>query len=516
MSTTCAYMYGNFTDEWLGQLINQVIPQKNRKALALAKSKLQPAKVQTSSASISVTFVPPTSHSSSNSFDLFGGALSVGGGLKTVSLLSDNQFNFANSGQTGESVPKTNLNFFSAPAPSVQALVPETSRTKHRKSEHPQKSKNADTIFPQTSNVSGLNFSAADFRGAESVCRNAAASSTAFQAFISLCVRADLAAISLIWNDLTSNHTSCIQKLCKPAQACNAWFCACGRHTRVDRAFQPLLGACVVLSTTAEDKSQATDSVRNNDIPSLRDDVMYFLPLSPCRSDLQTAVDASQTYVLPMVCEVSISDRWEAFMKLLSNAHMQKAIFHSQLALLPIIHGCEVYCPQRGAGAADIQYLVDPKVAAFLCSTAEFCDEQMMELPALLQEHHIPLPEDSPDDDGSKSPMGRVARMLKATQVELRAVLALQQSLSTQLSKLSMLRNYVRVEMPLVRLLALMEYYGVRMDIDELTQLQDTIEREITNVTQAAYAAAGEEFNLASPDQVAHVRIAFVCLSAQL
>jgi DNA polymerase-1 len=58
------------------------------------------------------------------------------------------------------------------------------------------------------------------------------------------------------------------------------------------------------------------------------------------------------------------------------------------------------------------------------------------------------------------------------------------------------------VEMPLLEVLRRMEARGVRLDTAYLAKLSTAMEREIADLEKRAWAAAGEEFNLASPKQV--------------
>ncbi|HMB68860.1 MAG TPA: DNA polymerase I [bacterium] len=58
------------------------------------------------------------------------------------------------------------------------------------------------------------------------------------------------------------------------------------------------------------------------------------------------------------------------------------------------------------------------------------------------------------------------------------------------------------VELPLLGVLRRMEARGVRLDTEHLAKLSRDMEKEIAELEKKAWAAAGEEFNLASPKQV--------------
>ncbi len=61
------------------------------------------------------------------------------------------------------------------------------------------------------------------------------------------------------------------------------------------------------------------------------------------------------------------------------------------------------------------------------------------------------------------------------------------------------------LEMPLTAVLARMERTGVRIDVPFLAALSARMEEELATIMAKAWAAAGEEFNLASPKQVSEL-----------
>lgn len=61
------------------------------------------------------------------------------------------------------------------------------------------------------------------------------------------------------------------------------------------------------------------------------------------------------------------------------------------------------------------------------------------------------------------------------------------------------------VEQPLEPVLAEMEYQGIHIDIAYLKQLSQQLEKDLERLESEAYAAAGEEFSLASPKQLSQL-----------
>src|SRR5207245_221981 len=64
---------------------------------------------------------------------------------------------------------------------------------------------------------------------------------------------------------------------------------------------------------------------------------------------------------------------------------------------------------------------------------------------------------------------------------------------------------YDEIERPLIPVLALMERHGIRVDPGRLEVFAKELERQVDNLTREIYALAGEEFNIGSPKQLAHI-----------
>lgn len=64
---------------------------------------------------------------------------------------------------------------------------------------------------------------------------------------------------------------------------------------------------------------------------------------------------------------------------------------------------------------------------------------------------------------------------------------------------------FYEIEMPLIPILAEMEWYGVRVDAPYLQELSAQLQAQMERVAQEIYALAGEEFNIGSPKQLGAV-----------
>jgi DNA polymerase-1 len=77
--------------------------------------------------------------------------------------------------------------------------------------------------------------------------------------------------------------------------------------------------------------------------------------------------------------------------------------------------------------------------------------------------------------------------------------------LEPKLKELNLWSLFQDVEMPLIDVLADMEHAGVALDKRLLQKMSEELERDIAGVEKEIYAAAGEQFNISSPKQLAPI-----------
>ena len=82
------------------------------------------------------------------------------------------------------------------------------------------------------------------------------------------------------------------------------------------------------------------------------------------------------------------------------------------------------------------------------------------------------------------------------------ALFSLRDKLSAELSERGALKLLNEIELPVSEVLAQMERYGVAIDKKVLKAQGDSLLKEVNTQSQAAYKAAGHEFNVASPKQL--------------
>ena len=153
--------------------------------------------------------------------------------------------------------------------------------------------------------------------------------------------------------------------------------------------------------------------------------------------------------------------------------------------------------------------LVDLKVAMFLCSQKASVEESgeekgLFDLSEILDKNELQLLLYD-KTVYNKNSYGEISLMLHCVYLELNAIMKSYRRVEKDMREINVLRAFIEVEMPLVRLLTMMELHGTCLDVDKMNTCHYIIENEIKNVTKKAFNLSGEEINLASPEQVSHL-----------
>ncbi|WP_455170265.1 DNA polymerase I, partial [Aegicerativicinus sediminis] len=83
--------------------------------------------------------------------------------------------------------------------------------------------------------------------------------------------------------------------------------------------------------------------------------------------------------------------------------------------------------------------------------------------------------------------------------------LQLKEYFEKELTEANTQKLFVDIEIPLLRVLAEMELEGINLDIPFLNELSKALDRDIKQLEQKIYEAAGETFNIASPKQLGEI-----------
>ena len=89
--------------------------------------------------------------------------------------------------------------------------------------------------------------------------------------------------------------------------------------------------------------------------------------------------------------------------------------------------------------------------------------------------------------------------------IESSKLFELREKLLKKLQKNEMMTLFEEIELPLIKVLAKMEYNGVKVDKDWLDSLSERLGKRIDIITEKAHELAGEEFNLNSPKQLGEI-----------
>src|SRR5262249_32860031 len=79
------------------------------------------------------------------------------------------------------------------------------------------------------------------------------------------------------------------------------------------------------------------------------------------------------------------------------------------------------------------------------------------------------------------------------------------QLLEPRLQELGLGKLYRELELPLIEVLAELEYNGIRIDVPRLRQLSQEMARQLASIDEQIYEVAGRRFNIASPKQLRQV-----------
>jgi DNA polymerase family A len=296
---------------------------------------------------------------------------------------------------------------------------------------------------------------------------------------------------------MSSNHATTTVKYCTPSASCNTWNCSCDRHIRAEQAFKPLLGALIVFTEEPQ--------------------YSYFLPLSPCLEKGATSRSSSEQAgygeaVIPLTCETRLAERWAALRALLNSRDLVKVIFNSQLTLLPVIHQLFVTPPSNIEDTtvtpsvfAQLNNIADPKIAAYIHDSE--ISEGQLEVNSLFAANAIDLMaiKQNMVVGMSGQQLGRVAAAMLSLHCELRGMSLLLNSLYPRLQQCGMGKCFRELEMPMAVILSLMEYQGIHISVDRIATMHTAISSQIKCIESQAVTSVGQPFNLASPEQVAHI-----------
>ena len=380
----------------------------------------------------------------------------------------------------------------------------------HQQGQRSQQQQIQNESDPDVVRPVGFAFEIGAFAGLDQVCSNAGTSVASLESFVQAVLNAPSVAMSVLLSCASSTHAPTTTKYCTPSTStrCRHWNCTCERHVRADYLPRHLLGVLFYTSSTSF-TSTAT--------------MPYFLPLCNCLnseplgSSLTGSDPTASMGYAPIRCDTTLPARWEALQSILSSGRTTKVVFNAQVAMLPLLSSNSVGIPiarddSRGTilkgVCADSNALVseemhpsslfDPRIAAYLL--ASDIKESQLELDSLLTAHSVPMNQTM---DGLR--LGPIAKAVMRCHTELQGLLRLHLALQPALDRAGMLKVFTTIEMPTSVLLAHMELQGVLLSVETVEAMNRRIRQDISRLESQIFIQAGQHFNIASPEQVAHV-----------
>jgi DNA polymerase I len=191
-------------------------------------------------------------------------------------------------------------------------------------------------------------------------------------------------------------------------------------------------------------------------------------------------------------CLIDLKNAHQAqcWRRLSEDASLKKVCWDSKLYMLS----------QDNCGIHLDNSLDDAMLMAFL--TAPNTGDYSLKYWALDQ-LHISLAEEKSNKQGSLLP--EPDKMIEHLCLRLDAVRRLYELLSPRLDQLELRNLYEDIELPLVPVLADMERAGIKVDRRMLQQMSTAMEKQLSELTNRIYQAAGMEFNINSTKQLGEI-----------
>ena len=122
-----------------------------------------------------------------------------------------------------------------------------------------------------------------------------------------------------------------------------------------------------------------------------------------------------------------------------------------------------------------------------------------------LQTAHISLPELAMTPAERKKPIIGREEVVERVGMRAFAVNRLVTPLKEEIDRIGLNTLYRDIELPMIRVLASMEWSGVRIDSEELDRMSVKLTSRLDELTRECWRLAGTEFNIGSPSQVGEV-----------
>lgn len=200
--------------------------------------------------------------------------------------------------------------------------------------------------------------------------------------------------------------------------------------------------------------------------------------------------EACKGYYIPIPSETSAREEVKSLLAPLFNTTSTQLVSHDvkRAYLLLRKEGITFTTPYFDTSVA--HYLIDPEMKHDLVQVAaRYLNLELTGIPVGARPGH---------PKSSLTEAEAMARYCEEADVAMR----LREPLAAEIAEREMTPLLTDVEFPLIKVLAEMEYTGVRIDPTVLIDLSDKLKQRLRTMEEEAYEMAGGPFNISSPSQV--------------
>jgi len=336
---------------------------------------------------------------------------------------------------------------------------------------------------------------------------NAGTNMDCLRRFLEMVQDKGLVAWTIIFHDqyctspfLPMNKRYCTEK----GPPCTMWNCTCDQQVRAIQSSKPIAGVLFCLPPL--DKTH-DDSLSN-----------FFLPLGPTsemddnNNVLEDPGNLDPGYermihwpLLPIRCETSLKQRWDAFRSILMNKFVTCVTYNAVMGLMPYHYHClndKVNPLDDIVMNWNIPKIWDLRLASWLLSPhvdeSELeLDRKMLGFSHLLSDSNIPpLPAHASDHlHGFVLAIKQLYFLNKVYPL-----------INNILLRNGLLASFEEIESPLLSVLSAMECYGIGFRHEPFAEIQVLVETKLQQLSNEARTAAKDDnFLLSSPQQVSHL-----------
>ncbi len=297
------------------------------------------------------------------------------------------------------------------------------------------------------------------------------------------------------------------KKYCTPkGPACSAWNCTCDDQIRGMRASAMLIGAMFVF--------ESIDSGWQ----------CFLLPLGTTTSQEEVEYERMSSWpTIPFQCDVSLSDRWNAFEALLLNGSTKLVTYNATLSLLPFyyhldndvanqnhensltsfascIAGTDITTKNQQHGHSFLPSVWDLRLASWMLRPD--ADEATLEF-RMFQEGFAHFARDH--DQGPTSDMPLLMQGLTEARINLALIHNLFPIFNLRLCDGGLLDAFECIETPVQSILASMESRGIGFFPHRIKRIEAQIEYRIGELESRTRSITNDpNFLLSSPQQVSN------------